>query len=631
MKEKFNLIADLRKRAKEFEKSGKESMMGLGDFPGMNSLMRATMNTKHHTQHLTLDNPEYPFIFNGTENLVGENSSFYMKANKDYEIVDIVKKYNELLNGRVYFALYFMHCKKDDSYIVVERQECENLTEDFGFDYNNDVLDECQVGDVIPEGTVVYASTSYDEDMNVSSGINGRILYGVHPAVQDDAILVSESFANRLIANQITSKTIPVNENTIFVNMYGDKVTYQGLPNIGDVIGENGEDGIICATRQIKESRMFSDLRDSALTTINHSSDQIFYGEGEVIDINIYCNNPNLKVNKINKQLIQYHNDLKFYYSEIFKACRKIIRSGSKNIDQEIFNWERRAKEYLDEEAKWDFNDNVFSNMMVQILLRKKSPALIGQKITGRHGNKTVISSIVPDDEMPFTTMATSTDKYGRVQPVGEKKPVDLVTNPLAIINRMIPMALFEASMSFILGRTREHMATMDDAEEAIDFMFEIIAVFNKEFAKNMRDIYDMLTPHQKKMFLKDCIERWVGIEKRAFDDNVNLRDAIISIYQKYADIYEPYDLFVPKREWKDAEHPNGRDIYVGKYHIGYQYIMMLKQSGEHGFSVRDAGSISEEALPEKSNSNKTGRLWRSETPIRFGEYKLLYSLNCVN
>jgi hypothetical protein len=71
----------------------------------------------------------------------------------------------------------------------------------------------------------------------------------------------------------------------------------------------------------------------------------------------------------------------------------------------------------------------------------------------------------------------------------------------------------------------------------------------------------------------------------------------------------------VPKPKW-------GRDIFVGKYHIGYQYIILLKQSGEKGFSVRSAGAISDESLPEKSNENKIGKLWHSETPIRFGEYE---------
>ena len=101
-----------------------------------------------------------------------------------------------------------------------------------------------------------------------------------------------------------------------------------------------------------------------------------------------------------------------------------------------------------------------------------------------------------------------------------------------------------------------------------------------------------------------------------SFDDDFNLRDGIVEVYQKHGNTIKPYHIFMPKPKW-------GRDIYVGDDCIGYQYMMMLKQSGEKGFSVRSAGSISDESLPEKDHQNKIGRSRRSTKPIRFGEYEL--------
>lgn len=618
MKEKYNLIQELLQKSQELTGDNRLSLVGQGDFYGTNSAMRSTMNIKHHTQHLAIDNPEFPFVFNGSENVIGANSSFYFKTDRPYRVIKRIGKFNELMNGHPYFALYFLHCEADDSWRLIERQECENLSENFGFNYRNEYLDACEEGELIPPDTLLYSSTSYDDSMNVGIGMNGRILYGVDPDVQDDAIKISESFARKMVSNQVISKTIPVNENTIFVNLHGDDHEYRGLPNIGDVI----TDGILCATRQIKETRMFSDLRDSSLRSVNFSSDQIFYGEGEVVDINIYSNNPKLQLNRINKQLIQYHNDLKYFYSEVYRMCMRVIRSGSKSIDREVHHWLRRAKEYLDEEAKWDLNDNIFSNMMVQILLRKRSNLKIGMKITGRHGNKTVISKIVPDDEMPYLTNGTTVDRYGRVQPVGEKIVVDLITNPLALINRTIPMALFESSITFILAKTREKMSTMEVGEEAVKLMFDVIRRFNPTFTEAMEKVYKQLSPRQKEEFFHDTVDRWAGVQKDAFDPDTNLRDAILATYEQFGEFLQPYDVFVPKKKWVDAEHPNGRDIFIGKYHIGYQYILLLKQSGERGFSVRSAGAVSDEGLPEKSNDHKTGKQWSSDTAVRFGEYE---------
>lgn len=600
-KEKFNLMVELKKKQEVLVGKKKLSLIGQGDFPGANNVMRSTMNIKHQTQHLTIDNPEFPMLYDGKENLTGEHSSFYTKTKKPYEVIAIIKKYNERLKGKCNIALYFLYCKQDNSYKVEERKEVENLTENFGFDYNNEYLDNAEIGEIIPEGTVLRASTSYDSNGNVSIGVNGRILFGTHPAVQDDAIIISESFAKRMISNQVMPKTIPINENTILLNLYGKDGEYRGLPNIGDVI----TNGIIAATRNVKETRMFSDLRDSSLSTINLQSDQVFYGDGEVIDINVYCNNPNIKVNKVNKQLIEYYNDARWFYTEVYKNCKKIINSGSTNVDKEIHRWMRKSMDYLDTQAIWAFNDNTFSNLMVEILIRKKEPIKIGRKIVGRSGNKTVTSTIWKDEDMPYLTEAAYTDEFGVVHPKGEKERVELISNPLAIINRTIPMALQEPSVTFILDKTRKHMTKLGSLEEQRDFMFDMLDILSPNQSRDLRVIYDGLSDREKQKFIESAINDGISVRWEAFSHEINLRDNILKVYEKYGDIIKPYNIFMPKPKW-------GRDIYVGQDCIGFQYMLLLKQSGERGFSVRSAGAISDESLPEKSHENKIGKLWHS-------------------
>ena len=633
MREKFNVIYELKKKSEELVGKKRLSLVGQGNFQGGDNPMRGNMNIKHQTQHLTIDNPEFPMFYDGKENITGAYSSFYTKTDKPYKVIKIIKKYNELLKGRAYMALYFLYCSEDDSYIVVERKEVENLTENFGFNYKNDYLDACEEGDHIPAGTMLTSSTSYDDYGNVSVGTNGRILYAVHPAVQDDAIICSQSFAKKMVANTIKTVNIPINENTILLNLYGKDGEYQGLPNIGDHI----ENGIIAATRTIKETRMFSDLRDSSLNFINEQADQKFYGDGEVIDINIYCNEPNLRVNKVNKQLIQYYNDAKWFYSEVYRTCKDIIKSGSKYIDSDIHHWMRMAMTYLDPNAQWAFNDNAFRNIMVELLIRKKEPIKDGRKITGRHGNKTVVCSIWKDEDMPYLTTECYTDKYGVVHPKGVVERVDLITNPLAPVNRTIPVAMIEGTASFILDRARKHAYELskDDPEAAMEFLFDILGTLNPTQASDLRKIYDGLSDRAKSEFIRDCISinsdgtlmtnNGMYLRWEAFSKESSLRDGFIKVYEKYGDIIKPYHIFMPKPKW-------GRDIYVGDDCVGYQYIMMLKQSGEKGFSVRSAGSISDESLPEKSHSNKASKLWHSEKPIRFGEWRhFMLTLNFFN
>jgi len=220
---------------------------------------------------------------------------------------------------------------------------------------------------------------------------------------------------------------------------------------------------------------------------------------------------------------------------------------------------------------------------------------------------------------MPYLSTDAYKDEDGRVHPVGAIERVDLITNPLAIINRTIPMALYEPAITFILDRTRKHLRKISDEgasiEELEEFMFGIMKILNPSRTKDVMKLYDGLSPREKEKFIESAIsvgsdgllktDNGIYIRWESFDDAVSLRDAIMEIYDKYGDIIKPYNIFVPKPKW-------GRDIYIGKDCIGYQYILLLKQSGERGFSVRSAGAISDESLPEKSHESKIGKLWHS-------------------
>jgi len=240
-----------------------------------------------------------------------------------------------------------------------------------------------------------------------------------------------------------------------------------------------------------------------------------------------------------------------------------------------------------------------------------------------RHGNKTVVCSIWKDEDMPYLTTGKYTDEFGVVHPKGVKERVELITNPLAIINRTIPMVLYEGSISFILDRTRKHAATLETQEEQKNFMFDVISILNPKMGKELEDVYNGLSDYKKKKFIEDCIslnrdgtiktDNGLYVRWEPFNKEWTLRDAIIKVYEKYGDVLKPYSIFVPKPKW-------GRDIYLGDDYVGYQYILMLKQSGEKGFSVRSAGAVSDENLPEKSSSKKQSKSWYSEKPIRFGE-----------
>jgi len=64
----------------------------------------------------------------------------------------------------------------------------------------------------------------------------------------------------------------------------------------------------------------------------------------------------------------------------------------------------------------------VYSLLPLGVMAVKKIVNLIGDKMAGRHGNKGVISRVIPVEDVPFTADGT---------------PVDIILNPLGVASRM--------------------------------------------------------------------------------------------------------------------------------------------------------------------------------------------------
>ncbi len=71
---------------------------------------------------------------------------------------------------------------------------------------------------------------------------------------------------------------------------------------------------------------------------------------------------------------------------------------------------------------------------MSKVYIAKKRKLQIGDKMAGRHGNKGIVSKIVPQEDMPFLPDGT---------------PVDIVLNPLGVPSRMNLGQLFETALGW--------------------------------------------------------------------------------------------------------------------------------------------------------------------------------------
>jgi DNA-directed RNA polymerase subunit beta len=83
-------------------------------------------------------------------------------------------------------------------------------------------------------------------------------------------------------------------------------------------------------------------------------------------------------------------------------------------------------------------------NQTVRVYVAQKRKIMIGDKMAGRHGNKGVISQILPEADMPMLPDGT---------------PVDIVLNPLGVPSRMNVGQVFETVLGmagYVLGEAYE-------------------------------------------------------------------------------------------------------------------------------------------------------------------------------
>ena len=82
---------------------------------------------------------------------------------------------------------------------------------------------------------------------------------------------------------------------------------------------------------------------------------------------------------------------------------------------------------------------------LAKVFVAQKRKVSVGDKLSGRHGNKGIVATIVPEEDMPFTE---------------DGKPVDVVLNPLGVPSRMNLGQLYETMLGWVGEITGQKFAT---------------------------------------------------------------------------------------------------------------------------------------------------------------------------
>ena len=323
---------------------------------------RALMGSNMQRQAVPLLTPEAPIVGTGMEYKAAHDSGVVVVAHEDGKVVSLNadKVVTEGADG-VRHSYKLIKFKRSNQGTCINQRPIVAVGQ------------TVKKGDVIADG----ASTEHGE---IALGRN--ILIGFMPWEgynYEDAVLISE----KLVKEDIyTSIHIEEHETEARDTKLGKEEITRDIPNVGeDALSDLDERGVI---------RIGAEVRSGAILV------------GKVTP-------------KGEQELTAEERLLRAIFGEKAREVRdtslKVPHGeGGVIVDVKVFT----------RENKDELSPGV--NELVRVYIAQKRKISVGDKMAGRHGNKGVISRILPEEDMPFLPDGT---------------PLQIVLNPLGVPSRM--------------------------------------------------------------------------------------------------------------------------------------------------------------------------------------------------
>ncbi len=239
------------------------------------------------------------------------------------------------------------------------------------------------------------------------------------------------------------------------------------------------------------------------------------------------------------------------------KLIQAVFGEKSKNVkDSSLYLPSWSEGKVLDvvvlDSKKWD---NLMAGVKnkITIFVATDRKIEVGDKLVGRHGNKGIISVILPEEDMPYTA---------------DGQPVDLILNPLWVVSRMNIGQVLEAHMWLVAKIT------------GYNFAIPLFSWFSSNEVRNF--------------FTGSLTDQDMANLARSGMSSDQINDCINTI--KQADLPEDGKFVV-------YDGRNG-DVFDQTISIGYMYILKLEHMVEdkiHARSVWPYSLITQQPLSGKA------------------------------
>ena len=296
----------------------------------------------------------------------------------------------------------------------------------------------------------------------------------------------------------------------------------------------------------------------STISDVESYTNKRTEGGGEIVGIEIFSNLDDESSGEIPEKLSSMYTEFKSYYTRLFGK-----------YPEGTFKQHKGGK---------------FEGILVKFIIKQVLATSLGDKLNNRHYNKGVISIIEPDENMPMT-------------PWGQR--IDIIYNPISIINRMNPGQLLE-------------MYTAMVSKKLPDFINKLS---RSKFIDLYRKVLELLDATKDKKYTKNVLMKMKSLSDKAYDklkDRIN-RDGFVPIIippfksPSSQDIIKAMGLLGLKTKYPLKIKIDGKQITTSPVSVGYLYVLKLEHIGEKKIHSRGVGPYVAQTMTPTAGKKRDG------------------------
>lgn len=575
---------------------------GLNQYAHCNSSPRMVMLGSHLSQAPVIYGAAPRRIYSGMETKYGEGT-WKQKLNEDAVIKKVIPKYPTAANMfKLNPSSYVIYQTKGQlkTFNLMQLDLYHSTHQSFG--YKNVMVNH----HLLRENQPVLKDTVFSQSPNIrlhAEWVIGKDLVVANislDGVIEDGVIVCEDVLDDLTTVQVGKRSASSGKAYYLLNTYGTKSFFKGFPDIGEHVRECG---LLFAMRKFdsETADIDMDIDSMQYDAVDTVLDRCVYAVAGAKITDIHIMHSHLYKGKaMNCTPVNTEAQIVRYYEAEGRAYKALLdteaqlRREFKHIElspalerlcveAEDYHWAPHAGA-----LKRTYRATPLDEWNIDITFAHDYRPNIGSKISGLHGDKSVICGIWPRANMP-------TDEWGR--------SADIISAGGTTINRMNVGRLIEQYLDASAWHFERHLRVSKDPEREYLEYLALASPISYSWLLELSEAQLKEQVAQAQEYLRYCLP--------PHSPNLN---ALLP--------YEMQKKFpVPKGHLRYIDPQGKVNITVDKIMLGCQHIIVSEKNGYDWASVADDAKCQIYGPPAKlSNADKYSSPRRRQTTRGLGE-----------